>query len=72
LKTSPANPNPNPCADGSDDPLRAQAAVQVALDRRDNGGDACAARDAETARAAGADSRLAAAGSAGFGRVRRD
>jgi hypothetical protein len=32
-------------ADSADDLRRAQAAVQVALDRRDNGGDAGALRD---------------------------
>jgi hypothetical protein len=45
-------PNPNSDADGSEPSLRALAAVQVALDRRDNGGDA--ARDADAARAASA------------------
>ena len=48
-KTSP--PKPDKPADGSDKPLRALAAVQVALDRRDNGGDADAARYAEAAHA---------------------
>ncbi len=42
-KTSP--PNPNPAADSGEATSRALAAVQVALDRRDNGGDADAARD---------------------------
>jgi hypothetical protein len=37
-ETSPANTGTP--ADGSDDSLRALQAVQVALDRRDNGGDA--------------------------------
>ncbi|HTV98663.1 MAG TPA: hypothetical protein VMF87_00065 [Streptosporangiaceae bacterium] len=32
-------------ADNADDVRRAQAAVQIALDRRDNGGDAGLARD---------------------------
>ena len=45
-ETSPANPDP-PAA-GSDDSLLALQAVQIALDRRDNGGDADAARDATT------------------------
>jgi len=45
-------PNASAPADGGDAPLRALAAVQVALDRRDNGGDANAARHAEAARAA--------------------
>jgi hypothetical protein len=45
-------PNPKSAADGSEPSLRALAAVQVALDRRDNGGDA--ARDADAARAASA------------------
>jgi hypothetical protein len=35
----------NQSADGADDLRRAQAAVQIALDRRDNGGDAGVARD---------------------------
>ena len=47
-ETSPANPDP-PAA-GSDDSLLALQAVQIALDRRDNGGDADAARDAGAAR----------------------
>jgi hypothetical protein len=42
-KTSP--PNPNPPADSGETTSHALAAVQVALDRRDNGGDADAARD---------------------------
>ncbi|HLQ54488.1 MAG TPA: hypothetical protein VK162_09465 [Streptosporangiaceae bacterium] len=46
--------NPNTPADASEHSLRALAAVQVALDRRDNGGDASAARDREAARAASA------------------
>jgi len=46
-------PNASAPADGGDAPQRALAAVQVALDRRDNGGDADAARRAEVARAAG-------------------
>ena len=62
-KTSP--PNQPAAADGGDAPGRALAAVQVALDRRDNGGDAGSARDRETARQAGADRHLAAAGGAG-------
>ena len=37
--------NPNTPADSGEAPARALAAVQVALDRRDNGGDAGAARD---------------------------
>ena len=37
--------NPNTPADSGEAPSRALAAVQVALDRRDNGGDADAARD---------------------------
>jgi hypothetical protein len=38
--------NPNMPADSGEAPSRALAAVQVALDRRDNGGDAgAAARD---------------------------
>jgi len=41
-ETSPANPNAP--ADGSDDSIRGLQAVQVALDRRDNGGDADVAR----------------------------
>ncbi len=48
-KTSP--PNPKAPADSGDAPARALAAVQVALDRRDNGGDAGAVRDRETVRA---------------------
>jgi hypothetical protein len=47
-----SSPNPNTAADGGEPSLRALAAVQVALDRRDNGGDA--ARDAEAGRAASA------------------
>jgi hypothetical protein len=35
----------NQPADSGDDARRAQQAVQVALDRRDNGGDAGSARD---------------------------
>lgn len=50
-KTSP--PNQTAPADGGDAPGRALAAVQVALDRRDNGGDADSARDREAARQAG-------------------
>jgi hypothetical protein len=42
-KTSPRNPHPP--ADSGEAPSRALAAVQVSLDRRDNGGDADAARD---------------------------
>lgn len=42
-KNSPRKPRPP--ADGGEAPSRALAAVQVALDRRDNGGDADAARD---------------------------
>ncbi len=38
-------PNPNPVADSGEASAHALAAVQVALDRRDNGGDADAARD---------------------------
>jgi hypothetical protein len=49
-KTS--SPNPNTPADRAEPSLRALAAVQIALDRRDNGGDA--ARDAEAAHAASA------------------
>jgi hypothetical protein len=37
-------------ADSGEAPSRALAAVQVALDRRDNGGDAGAARDRAAAR----------------------
>jgi hypothetical protein len=48
-KTSP--PNPDKPAGSSEKPLPALAAVQVALDRRDNGGDAGAARAAEAVRA---------------------
>jgi hypothetical protein len=48
-KTS--SPNPNTAAD-REPSLRALAAVQMALDRRDNGGDA--ARDTEAARTASA------------------
>ncbi len=44
-------PNASAPADGGDAPLRALAAVQVALDRRDNGGAAGAVRDGETPRA---------------------
>jgi len=62
-KTSP--PNQTAPADSGDAPGRALAAVQVALDRRDNGGDADSVRDREAARQAGADRRLAAAGGAG-------
>jgi hypothetical protein len=66
-----SHPNPNLPADG-DDPLRALAAVQVALDRRDNGGDAEATRDQEAARAAGtgrmAGTALRFAAGGGFGR----
>ena len=47
--TSP--PNPKVPADSGDAPARALAAVQVALDRRDNGGAADAVRDRETPRA---------------------
>jgi len=36
---------PNQSADSDDDLRRAQAAVQIALDRRDNGGDAGVPRD---------------------------
>jgi hypothetical protein len=39
-----SNPSSHP-ADSPDDLRRALAAVQFALDRRDNGGDAGAARD---------------------------
>jgi hypothetical protein len=49
-KTS--SPNPNTAADRAEPPSRALAAVQIALDRRDNGGDA--ARDAEAAHEASA------------------
>ena len=41
-ETSPANPKAP--ADGSVDSMRGLQAVQVALDRRDNGGDADVAR----------------------------
>jgi hypothetical protein len=47
-----SSPNPNTAADRAESSLRALAAVQIALDRRDNGGDA--ARDADAARAASA------------------
>jgi len=47
--TSP--PNPKAPADSGDAPARALAAVQVALDRRDNGGAADAVRDRDTPRA---------------------
>ncbi len=36
---------PSHSADGADDPQQALQAVQIALDRRDNGGDAGAQRD---------------------------
>jgi hypothetical protein len=36
---------PSQPADGADDAARALQAVQVALDRRDNGGDAASASD---------------------------
>jgi len=39
------NYSPSPPADGADDAARALHAVQVALDRRDNGGDAATASD---------------------------
>ena len=42
-KTSSANPDTP--ADGGDDSLWALQAVQVALDRRDNGGDTDVARE---------------------------
>ena len=45
-------PNSSVPAECGDAPLRALAAVQVAMDRRDNGGDADAARRAEAAAAA--------------------
>jgi hypothetical protein len=41
---SDSNPRSQP-ADSADDARRALQAVQVALDRRDNGGDAGAPRD---------------------------
>jgi hypothetical protein len=41
---SDSQPSSDP-ADSADDPQRALQAVQIALDRRDNGGDAGAARD---------------------------
>jgi len=41
---SDSHPSPHP-ADGADDARRALQAVQIALDRRDNGGDAGAPRD---------------------------
>jgi hypothetical protein len=49
-ETSYRNPNPRPPADSGEAASRALAAVQVALDRRDNGGDADAARDSAAAR----------------------
>jgi hypothetical protein len=41
---SDSHPAPHP-TDSADDARRAQQAVQIALDRRDNGGDAGASRD---------------------------
>jgi len=41
---SDSHPAPHP-ADSADDAQRALQAVQIALDRRDNGGDAGAPRD---------------------------
>ena len=65
-ETSPANPNAP--ADGSDDSMRGLQAVQVALDRRDNGGDADVARGQGAACAAGARRRPAAVGDGGRSR----
>lgn len=65
-ETSPVNPNAP--ADGSDDSMRGLQAVQVALDRRDNGGDAHVARGQEPACAAGVRGRHAAAGDGARGR----
>jgi hypothetical protein len=45
MSSVPDSYPPNPSADSADDLRRALAAVQIALDRRDNGGDAGAARD---------------------------
>ena len=41
----PDSDSVNQSADSTDELRRAQAAVQVALDRRDNGGDAAVPRD---------------------------
>ena len=41
----PDSYTPSQSADSADDLRRAQAAVQMALDRRDNGGDAGVPRD---------------------------
>jgi hypothetical protein len=62
---------PDTPASGSDHSLRALQAVQVALDRRDNGGDADFARDTEAARSAGIHRRLAAVGNGARGRPGR-
>jgi hypothetical protein len=60
-KTSSANPNTHAADGGDDDSLWALQAVQVALDRRDNGGHADVARDQETHPAASIHGRFAAA-----------
>jgi hypothetical protein len=42
---SDSNPRNEPAADSADDAQRALQALQVALDRRDNGGSAAKQRD---------------------------